>query len=100
MCWSALRKSVVLGQKLLNSERDMSWKISLVVFVGCLSSILKPASAQSFTLQQVMSGTFNSELRASPKGSRVIWMANEEGKRNVWVAKLGRGNFAARQLTA
>jgi len=78
----------------------MSWKIILVVFVGCLSSMLEPASAQSFTLQQMMSGTFNSELQASPKGSRVVWMANQEGKRNVWVADVGSGNFAARQLTA
>ena len=78
----------------------MSWRIILVVFVGYLSSILKPASAQSFTLQQVMSGTFNSELQASPKGSRVVWMANQEGKRNIWVAEVGSGNSAARQVTA
>ena len=78
----------------------MSWKLILVVFVGWFSSILTPASAQSFTLQQVMSGTFNSELQASPKGSRVVWMANQEGKRNVWIAELWSGNFAARQLTA
>ena len=80
----------------------MSRKLTLVVFVvvGCFASMLTPASAQSFTLQQVMSGTFNSELQASPKGSRVVWMANAEGKRNVWVAEVGSGNFAARQLTA
>jgi Tol biopolymer transport system component len=78
----------------------MSWKTILVVFVGCLSLSLRPASAQSFTLQRVMSGTFNSELQASPKGSRVVWMANQEGKRNVWVADLASGDFAARQLTA
>src|SRR5271154_5810231 len=77
----------------------MSWKLTLVVVV-CFSATLTPASAQSFTLQQVMSGTFNSELQASPKGSRVVWMANQEGKRNVWIADLATGNFAARQLTA
>jgi dipeptidyl aminopeptidase/acylaminoacyl peptidase len=78
----------------------MPWKTILVVFVACFSSVHKPASAQSFTLQQVMSGTFNSELQASPKGSRVVWMANQEGRRNVWVADVGSGTFAARQLTA
>jgi dipeptidyl aminopeptidase/acylaminoacyl peptidase len=79
----------------------MSRKLTLIDFVAvyCFCSILTPASAQTFTLQQVMSGTFNSELQASPKGSRVVWMANQEGKRNVWVAELGSGNFAARQLT-
>jgi dipeptidyl aminopeptidase/acylaminoacyl peptidase len=86
--------------KSLNSERDMPWKTILVIFVSFFSSMIRPASAQSFTLHQVMSGTFNSELQASPKGSRVVWMANEEGKRNVWVAEVGSGDFAARQLTA
>ena len=57
----------------------MSWKLGLVVVVACFSSPFTPASAQSFTLQQVMSGTFNSELQASPNGSRVVWMANQEG---------------------
>jgi dipeptidyl aminopeptidase/acylaminoacyl peptidase len=78
----------------------MSWKTILVVFVGCLSPHLKPVSAQSFTLQQVMSGTFNSELQAAPKGSRVVWMANQAGKRNVWVAELAARDLAPRQLTA
>jgi dipeptidyl aminopeptidase/acylaminoacyl peptidase len=78
----------------------MSWKRTLVIVVACLCSTLTLASAQSFTLQQVMSGTFNSELQAAPKGSRVVWMANQEGKRNVWIADLAGGNFAPRQLTA
>jgi Tol biopolymer transport system component len=76
-------------------------KLTLVVFVVCcFASNLTSAVAQNFTLQQVMSDTFNSELQASPKGSRVVWMANQEGKRNVWVADLASSNFAARQLTA
>ncbi len=78
----------------------MSWKLGLVVVVACFSSPLTRASAQSFTIQQVMSGTFNSELQASPNGSRVVWMANQEGRRNVWIADLATGNFAPRQLTA
>jgi len=55
---------------------------------------------QSFTLQQVMSGTFNSELQAAPKGSLVVWIANEQGKRNVWVADLGVAKFAPKKLTS
>jgi dipeptidyl aminopeptidase/acylaminoacyl peptidase len=77
----------------------MSWKLPLVVLVVCLSSIPTPAPAQSFTLQNVMSGTFNSELSTSPKGQRVVWLANQEGKRNIWVAELENKDFAARQLT-
>src|SRR5215471_7339750 len=77
----------------------MSWKLALAVLVTCNSSILTQASAQSVTLQNVMSGTFNSELRASPKGPRVAWLANQEGKRNIWVADVGSHHFSPRQLT-
>jgi dipeptidyl aminopeptidase/acylaminoacyl peptidase len=59
--------------------------------------MLAPVDAQSFTLQQVMSGTFNSVLVAAPRGERVAWMANQEGKRNVWAAELGG---QARMLTS
>lgn len=47
-----------------------------------------------------MSGAFNSELHAAPKGSLVVWMANEEGRRNVWIADLASANFSSKQLTA
>src|SRR5580704_5556913 len=78
----------------------MSWKRTLVVVVACLFSTLTPASAQSFSLQQVMSGTFNSELQAAPKGSLVVWMANQEGKRNVWIADLASSDFKPKELTS
>ena len=72
-----------------------------LLWVGWMASATwSAAAAQSFTLQQVMSGTFNSLLQAAPRGERVVWMANQEGKRNVWVAEVGGGNFAAKQLTA
>ena len=47
------------------------------------------ASAQSFTLQQVMSAPFSSELSAAPKGERFVWISNQEGKRNLWVFEDG-----------
>jgi dipeptidyl aminopeptidase/acylaminoacyl peptidase len=77
----------------------MSWRNILAVGAGFFGLVLVPASAQ-FTLQQVMSGTFNSDLHAAPKGSLVVWVANQEGKRNVWVADVGGGDSKARMLTA
>lgn len=44
------------------------------------------ASAASFTLEQVLSAPFPSELVAAPGGKRVAWLLNESGARNVWVA--------------
>ena len=70
-----------------------------IVFVASLSAMVPAASAQSFTLPQVMSGTFNSELQAAPAGSLVVWMANQEGKRNVWIADLSSPDFKPKELT-
>ncbi len=44
------------------------------------------AGAKTFTLEQVLSAPFPSELIASPDGTRVAWMLNERGARNIWVA--------------
>jgi len=52
---------------------------------------------QGFTLEQVMSSPFPTELTASPTGSRVAWVFDSEGRRNIWVADGPR--FQARQLT-
>src|SRR3984885_899374 len=49
-------------------------------------SIAIPASSAHFTLEQVMSAPFPSELTAAPKGGAVAWVLNEHGARNVWVA--------------
>ncbi len=53
--------------------------------------------AQSFTLEQVMSSPFPSELTASNRGDRVAWAFAAEGKRNIWMAD--SPGFVARQLT-
>src|SRR5512133_515598 len=44
------------------------------------------ASAASFTLQQVMSAPFPSELTAAPGGNKVAWLLNDRGVRNLWIA--------------
>jgi hypothetical protein len=42
---------------------------------------------EGFTLQQVMSAPFNSDLTAAPVNEEFAWVSNVEGKRNVWVAR-------------
>jgi dipeptidyl aminopeptidase/acylaminoacyl peptidase len=70
----------------------------LAISLSCLSTPV--LSAQSFTLQQVMSAPFSSGLSASPKGERFIWIADQEGKRNLWLAETGgKSDDAARELT-
>ena len=44
------------------------------------------ASAKDFTLEQVLSVPFPSDLVASPGGRQVAWLLNERGARNIWIA--------------
>jgi dipeptidyl aminopeptidase/acylaminoacyl peptidase len=43
----------------------------------------------AFTLEQVMSAPFVSGLTAAPAGARVAWIADDQGRRNIWIAQLG-----------
>jgi dipeptidyl aminopeptidase/acylaminoacyl peptidase len=75
----------------------------LLAFLLVFPFLLLPfASAQQrgsgyFTLEQVLSSPFPSDLIASPGGERIAWTFNAQGKRNVWVAE--GPEFQARQLT-
>jgi dipeptidyl aminopeptidase/acylaminoacyl peptidase len=73
-------------------------------FVSALLAVLllslfssQSATAQTFTLEQVMSSPFPSELTVSKRGDKVAWAFDAEGKRNIWIAEAP--GFAARQLT-
>jgi len=44
-------------------------------------------AAPSFTIEQVLSSPFPSNLIASPHGDAVAWVMNAKGVRNVWVAR-------------
>jgi dipeptidyl aminopeptidase/acylaminoacyl peptidase len=53
--------------------------------------------AQSFTLEQVMSSPFPSDLIVSKRGDKLAWAFDAQGKRNIWIAEAPA--FTARQLT-
>lgn len=55
------------------------------------------ASAQGFTVEQVMSSPFPSQLTAAAHGSRIAWVFDNKGTRNVWIAE--GPVFTPRQLT-
>ncbi|HEX9190430.1 MAG TPA: S9 family peptidase, partial [Vicinamibacteria bacterium] len=48
---------------------------------------LAAAGPAPFTLDQVMSAPFPTELVAAPAHPRVAWVMNARGSRNVWVAE-------------
>ena len=55
-----------------------------------------PAKA-SFTLEQILSSPFPTNLVAATHGGRIAWVFDIKGARNVWAAEAP--NFAARQVT-
>jgi dipeptidyl aminopeptidase/acylaminoacyl peptidase len=71
-------------------------RIAVAVWVGLFSL---GAGAQSFTLEQVLSAPFSSALQASPKGGRFLWIANQQGKRNIWVAEASGSAYTVHRVT-
>jgi dipeptidyl aminopeptidase/acylaminoacyl peptidase len=71
-----------------------------LITLGLTLSGATVAWAQSpFTLEQVMSSPFPSELIAATHGNRVAWVFDAKGIRNVWVADGPDFVHSARQLT-
>src|SRR6266404_1032369 len=55
------------------------------------------AWGNGFTLEQVLSSPFPSDLIASKNGDKIAWVFDAEGKRNIWIAEAP--SFKGRQLT-
>jgi dipeptidyl aminopeptidase/acylaminoacyl peptidase len=71
--------------------------LSSVLLVAFSFSLAAIAQAQSFTLEQVTSSPFPSDLTVSKRGDKIAWAFDAEGKRNIWIAEAPA--FAARQVT-
>ncbi|MGA8438883.1 MAG: prolyl oligopeptidase family serine peptidase [Candidatus Sulfotelmatobacter sp.] len=72
------------------------WHIAIGLILSCTTA----AWAQSpFTLEQVLSSPFPSQLVAATQGGRVAWVFYVKGVRNVWVAEGPDFAQTARQLT-
>ncbi len=69
--------------------------LSVVAWVTLCS--VPCAAQQPFTLEQILSAPFVSDLIASKAGNRLAWSVNEQGRRNIWVAE--GPAFVGRQLT-
>ncbi len=92
-------------------DRHVSFELRSVrklVRSACLASVTLAASSmvlfaqtapKPFTLQQVMSAPFNSELVAAPVKNRFAWISNAEGRRNIWVGEPFNSGYASRAIT-
>ena len=71
---------------------------SSLIAVAVLVAATQQADAQHFTLDEVMSAPFASDLVASARGGSVAWIVNQRGARNIWVAT--GPSWQGRQLTS
>jgi dipeptidyl aminopeptidase/acylaminoacyl peptidase len=67
-----------------------------VVWLSALT--ISAAALHAATIEQYLGAPFASELHAAPGGGKVVWILNERGARNLWVA--AAPDYKGRRLTA
>lgn len=68
------------------------------ILVLCFLPLLSSAqTSPTFSLEQVLSSPFPTNLVAAEGGGRIAWIFTTKGERNVWIADAP--NFEARQVT-
>src|SRR5215472_5807609 len=72
--------------------KHLTWLVFIAV-----SAAASLGQNTTFTLEQVMSSPFPTELTAAAKAGRIAWVFNAKGERNIWIADAP--GFAARQIT-
>jgi dipeptidyl aminopeptidase/acylaminoacyl peptidase len=71
----------------------------ILVLLCCLPAATPGArSNNGFTLEQVLSSPFPTDLIASKRGDKVAWVFYEQGRRNIWIAEAPL--FKGRKLTS
>ena len=67
------------------------------VLLTCLGLLLASPIFAQFSLEQVLSSAFPSELKASPVKNQIAWVFNQTGSRNIFLAEAP--DFKPRKLT-
>jgi dipeptidyl aminopeptidase/acylaminoacyl peptidase len=87
---------------MLKLNRSFLGPLRWTSVIGCVLACSLQAAAQqkSFTLEQVMSAPFPSELTAAPSGGVVAWVFDARGVRNIWAAEPSGDGYKAHQVTS
>lgn len=73
----------------------------MLIAIILVSPLGSCAQTKGFSLDQALSAPFASDLTVSPRLSRFAWVEDEQGKRNLWVAKPdARGDYQSVRLTS
>jgi dipeptidyl aminopeptidase/acylaminoacyl peptidase len=87
--------------KLIRRLRSFLFALAIISMLAPVSFSYStkalPPATNGFTLEQVLSSPFPSELIASNDGSKIAWVFDAQGKRNVWIAEAPA--FKGRPLT-
>src|SRR5262244_1765333 len=69
--------------------------------IALLLLTMPAAYPAAFTLEQVLSAPFASDIVAAPAGRAFAWASDARGRRNLWLAlaRAPNGAFAAHPLT-
>lgn len=73
----------------------MKRKFLTVIIIIAITFI--SMAQEKFTIEQIMSAPFPTNLTASPVGDKVAWIFNAEGVRNIWIAEAP--DFLGRRVT-
>ncbi len=81
-----------------SSSQD--WVRVLLAAAGVLAASAAVARPHDFTLQQVLSAPFPSDLVAAPARGGSAWVYDDQGVRNIWVAdRQADGSIRSRAIT-
>ena len=77
-------------------SRTVSVAVSVLALVVC-----ERTPAADFTIEQVLSAPFASDIVAAPEGRSFAWVSNFAGRRNIWLARAttADGRLESRPLT-
>src|SRR6266851_2414973 len=86
----------------------MSWEVSMfsrvkrwlaisLLVVASTGAVIDTQPPPPFTLEQVLSAPFPTELTSGPSG-RIAWVFNDRGARNIWIAE--PPDYKGRRLTS
>jgi len=79
----------------MNPREHAAFRI--LAMAACLACGSQVSHAAPFTIDQVLSAPFPSELITSPTGNKIAWVFDTRGVRNIWLAE--GPEFKAHQLT-
>jgi hypothetical protein len=85
--------SIPEGVTVRHSILERALCLNVLVLVASLTS-----AQERFTIEQILSSPFPSELIAAPNHGTLAWVQNAEGRRNIWIALAP--DYVGRQLTS